>query len=42
MELKRAIGLTATPKSFIEGSKYDRDSGIYEEANYYYDLQEAN
>lgn len=45
---KRIIGLTATPetmsgKSFIKGSQYDRDSGIYEEVNYYYsicDLQE--
>lgn len=48
LQPKRIIGLTATPetmsgKSFIKGSKYDRDSGIYDEVNYYYsicDLQE--
>ena len=40
---KRVIGLTATPKTMSGKSfKYDRDSGIYEEVNYYYDLQEAN
>lgn len=48
LQPKRIIGLTATPetmsgKSFIKGSQYDRDSGIYDEVNYYYsicDLQE--
>lgn len=40
---KRIIGLTATPetmsgKSFIKGSQYDRDSGIYDEVNYYYSI----